>query len=207
MKKVIIPSLQNREKVSCLLKTQLGDDNKFKDFWVSSRSSYGALVLDCRNDLNGTLEWIRAATNARFEGQVAPFCYPHEVFGPDVIFLMWDESFIDFRSAICQAKYRENFSQIDALRTLVPDWLFHQNLSDPEKRQRSIQIPNDVWSDWKTDIETKFIDSEKPCLRLMVQYPMYEKRTAQQNPAPSPATWRVEGTKAKATKETSLIIL
>jgi hypothetical protein len=63
---------------------------------------------------------------SRFEGLVAPFCYPDTLFGPDVVFLMRTPGYSEFRFVASQAKFKNNVNQAEALRTLVPE-LFYRH--------------------------------------------------------------------------------
>lgn len=146
-------------------------------------SSYGVLALDCKGNISDTICWIESATSAQFEGQVAPFCYPDNHFGPDVLFLMWNDDYSEFRTCLSQAKFRKELNQMAALRTLVPEWLYHENRDNDDMRDRSSKLPDELWSKWKV-AETKLITNGRPCLRLMVQYPA--ESTASANPGSVP---------------------
>jgi hypothetical protein len=101
--KLMLPAFQHRERLPNILKKQLGTGHGFEGYLVSSRSSYGVLALDCKGDIARTIEWIETAASAQFEGLVPPFCYPDDNFGPDVMFLMWNNEYTEFRTALAQA--------------------------------------------------------------------------------------------------------
>jgi hypothetical protein len=179
LEKLMLPAFQHRERLPNILKKQLGTDHCFEGYLVSSRSSYGVLALDCKDDIPRTIEWIESAASAQFEGLVPPFCYPDDNFGPDLMFLMWNNEYTEFRTALAQAKFSKGVNQLDALRTLVPKWLYCENRSKEVKR--SSKVNDELWQKWKI-AEAKLIRDDRPCLRLMVQYPAY--RTASAEPGP-----------------------
>ena len=171
--KIMLPAIQ--KKLRALLQTQHKGDNAFPEYNVSCRSAYGVLAMDCKESIESTLNWIEAATNATFEGQVPPFCYPDDHFGPDLMFLMWNNSYSGFISAIAQAKYRRNFTQESALRTITPSLLYHQNRdSEPSVSEKLTEGLKDRWE----RLKEKVIGDDRGCLRLMVQYPSKKKRAA-----------------------------
>jgi len=170
---MMLPGIQKNLEglVKRQLKNQYGFDKFFdSSYSVSSRSSYGVLAVDCKGDIAGTINWIDSAVSARFEGLVAPFCYPDDHFGPDVLFLMWNEEYTKFRAVLTQGKFRTRFNQLDALRTLVPEWLYNENRDKPTKRKRSSKMNENLWKAWE-EAKAKLVGNSKPCLRLMVQYP------------------------------------
>ena len=113
------------------------EDSDAQQLWrfcVSTKSSYGVLSIDVgegNEACEKTIDWIRGATNSTIEGQVPPFCYPDTSIGPDVMYLMWDQSYTDFRACLVQSKFEKNAKKDAALKTLVPDWLYHQSRLDP----------------------------------------------------------------------------
>jgi hypothetical protein len=62
-----------------------------------------------------------------FEGQVPPFFYPDKHFGPDLLLLMWIREYSKFLSVLSQAKFPPEYQIDEALRTLVPELLYHMN--------------------------------------------------------------------------------
>ena len=87
------------------------------------------------------------------------------------------------RLLIAQAKFRKEVNQMAALRTLVPEWLYHEKRDDDDKRQRSSKLSDELWDKWKV-AKTHLIANGRPCLRFMVQYPA--KSTASAIPGPVP---------------------
>jgi hypothetical protein len=59
-------------------------------------------------------------------------------------------------------------NQLDALGTLVPKWLCCENRSKEVKR--SSKVNDELWQKWKI-AKAKLIRDDRPCLRLIVQYP------------------------------------
>jgi hypothetical protein len=176
--KLMLPALQRHAQD--LLKSQLGNNDdgiQFGSYDVSSKSSYGVLALDCKTAPEKTVEWIEAATSASFEGQVPPFCYPDDNFGPDVLFLMWDLTFTNSLSVLSQAKFRPEFPIDDALRTLVPELLYHKNRKTTPVPTTNVKA--DVLKRWNA-VKHRLIGdrvattNEQVCIRLMVQYPRNE---------------------------------
>lgn len=110
--KLMLPAIPKR--LPNILREQLeAHGDILKDFWVSPRSSYGVLALDCKNDISATIKWIEDATAATFEGQVPPFCYPDTSIGPDLMFLLWNEWHTNYISTISQVKFRKGLNQMD----------------------------------------------------------------------------------------------
>jgi hypothetical protein len=177
--KLMLPAFQDRRRLQGILENQLGTGHGFEGYLVSAGSSYGVLALDCKGDIARTIEWIESAASAQFEGLVPPFCYADDNFGPDVMFLMWNNEYTEFRTALAQAKLRKEINQLEALRTLVPKWLYHESRSNNAKR--SSKVNDELWEKWKI-AEAKLIRDDIPCLRLMVQYPA--NRTSSAEPGP-----------------------
>jgi hypothetical protein len=120
----MLPSIQTR--FQNILKSQVVQDSSLVEFTVPEWSAYGVLAIKCETP-SDTIAWINASVDARFEGAVAPFCFPDTLFGPDVAFLMRGRAWVDFRLAALQAKLKFRLNQADALRTLVPALFYHEN--------------------------------------------------------------------------------
>ena len=167
--KLMLPAIQKR--LRSLLKKQHASETDLQDFFVSSRSAYGILAVDCKDSIKSTIEWIEAATKATFEGQVAPFCYPDDHFGPDLMFLMWNYFYTEFVTAISQAKFKLSVKQAEALRSMTPS-LFYKEQRGKEKEAVSAALVRaglvDRWEKVKPNIIS---NNGKGCLRLMIQYP------------------------------------
>jgi hypothetical protein len=180
--RVILPGLlRNREKVEEVALTMVEKEDVLKvlpqNYYSGTRSSYGVLALDAydRNDpTSETLEWIDLSIKARFEGQVPPFCFPCESFGPDLLFLLRKEDFSDFRACLVQAKFRREMSQPEALRTLVPDWLF---FNSRDKAERKLSLTEPHLQKWNS-LKSLLVSGSRPCIRLMVQFPKEKTKTA-----------------------------
>jgi len=132
--KCLLPAIQKR--LSQILHDQLNHHggSVLKDCCVSKRSSYGVLAIKCK-DCVSTIKWIEAATSARFEGKVPPLCYPDSLMGPDLIFLMWNKTHTRFIAVLSQAKYRQAFNHLSALRTITPSLLCHEKRGEPMERK------------------------------------------------------------------------
>lgn len=155
-------------------------------FWSKlsngTRSSYGVLSVDMEakaDKISATLDWIKASLEAKFEGQVPPFCFPVESFGPDIMFLLYDETYSDCRACLVQSKYRRDMNQQEALRTLVPEWLFFSNRDKKKKRALNSNVSAHHEQLWNT-LKQKLVSDERPCIRMLVQYPV--EATASANP-------------------------
>jgi hypothetical protein len=199
--KLMLPAFQHRERLPNILKKQLGTGHGFEGYLVSSRSSYGVLALDCKGDIARTIEWIETAASGQFEGLVPPFCYPDDNFGPDVMFLMWNNEYTEFRTALAQAKFSKGVNPLDGLRTLVPKWLYCENRS--KKVKRSSKVNDELWQKWKT-AEAKLIRDDRPCLRLMVQYPANQTTSAEPGPFHNDSEKSCSGGKGCKRKHDSL---
>jgi hypothetical protein len=175
--KLMLPAIQKR--LPAILREQLqAPGDILKDFWVSSRSSYGVLALDCKTDISATIEWIEDATAATFEGQVPPFCYPDTSIGPDLMFLLWNESYTNCISTICQAKFRKGLNQIEALRTITPSLLYCENRGKVTEGLSSGLKTNDALNQRWEAVKSKLVGQEHGCVRFMVQYPCNQKQNA-----------------------------
>ena len=175
--KVMLPAIQM--KLPQILAKQLDAMGEaLKDLRVPKRSAYGMLAIHCSSPKE-TIQWIEDATKSTFEGQVVPFCYPDEHIGPDLIFLMWDRDYKSYIPVISQAKYREHFNQMDALRTLTPSLLYHQSRDKPDKRKLSTMITSDgdVKTRWEA-VRPMLVGKTQGCVRFMVQYPSYGTASA-----------------------------
>ena len=165
--RVMLPGIQ--QKLQDLLVKQFPDDD-FAGYFVSSRSSYGVLAsVSGADDVAATVKWMQDAAGAKFEGLVPPFCYPDKHFGPDLVFLLWDMQYKKYRIVISQAKFRKESDQARAMRTLVPEWLFHKKHGDPVKRGVG-SIAKKVHPEWASTSVAKKLTTES-CVRLLVQYP------------------------------------
>jgi hypothetical protein len=112
------------------------------------RSAYGVLARACTEPAD-TILWLEASVEARFDGAVEPFCFPDELFGPDLVFFMRDASdLLNFVPVLSQAKFTRNMkSQPAAMLTTVPELLYMDNRGDPnashKKREKSkINVPS-----------------------------------------------------------------
>ena len=174
--RVLLPVLLQDDKgtLKAHFQKQLKESKaqQLEGFFPSTKSSYGVLTLDTveasLDAVMATIKWIEAAVNCTIEGQVEPYCYPDNNFGPDVLYLMWNKLFSDFRSCLVQSKYEKYDHQADALRTLVPDWLYYKNRNKPAERQ--LNLPGSLTQKWNA-VKHKLVSNSRPCLRLLVQCP------------------------------------
>jgi len=174
--KLMLPAIQKR--FPDILQEQLNSKGGvLKNYWVSPRSSYGVLALNC-TDISSTIKWIEDATAAKFEGQVPPFCYPDTSIGPDVIFLMWNEFYTEYIATICQANYRKKLNQLDALRTITPSLLYCENRGKDTVKESSELTKNDALKRRWQAVKPKLVGQEHGCVRFMVQYPSYGTNSA-----------------------------
>ncbi|KAG7370824.1 hypothetical protein IV203_019394 [Nitzschia inconspicua] len=168
----VIPAMRN--KIQDLLEEKFQDGN-FDSYSVSLKSCYGVIAKSCKGAIGDTIAWIESATSAKFEGTVPPFCLPDDQFGPDVICLMWDAGHTKFRPLLAQAKFSVCVAQCEALRTLVPDWLYHQNRKDDTKRMKSDKVDSDRWDQW-CNVRDKLVGQQ--CVRLLIQYPSLASKSS-----------------------------
>lgn len=180
--KVVLAALQ--AKMTSVLEGENAfeeeDDEIFQQYQMPLRSSYGVLAAQC-DQISDTLKWIEKATTAIIEGEVAPFCYPDTAIGPDLIFLMWNHMFTEFLAVIAQAKFKYDIkNQKDALRTITPALLYHENRGN-KYCTTSRHLKEEDKTKWEEVRGNLIGDSSKThgCLRLMVQYPAYKTETAQ----------------------------
>jgi hypothetical protein len=146
---------------------------RFGEYKISTNSSYGVIAKFCKGQggesIGRTLEWLEQVQSATFEGAIASFCFPDELFGPDFVCAMWDMHFGKPRIVICQSKYWERGSQPMALATLVPDWFYHINRAKDGCRLHTAVISNPgLLEKWK-HVETKMKSTH--FVRVLMQYP------------------------------------
>jgi hypothetical protein len=198
----LLPSIQTR--FVKILRSQVGQDSSLVNFMlVPEWSSYGVLAMKCKGP-SDTIEWINAAVHARFEGAVAPFCFPDTLFGPDVVFLMRTRAWGDFRFVALQAKLKYELNQAEALRTVVPEFFYREkranskppsSLKDDKLRGLWEKTEKDLFGIEQVDMtpERKVSKGAKvqkqtgrkrkrDMVRVLVQYPA--ERTASANPGP-----------------------
>lgn len=172
---LLLSPLHDNEKWQDFLEHELdGDGHDFKDYSVFSRSSYGALAKSCKESIADTIQWIKDAASSKFDGQVPPFCFPDDNFGPDVLFLMWNKDHTEFRPVLTQSKFAGTVLQDPALLTTDPTLLYLENRGK-EKQKPSTKLKtkssSELWDNWWDLARPKLLNEERPCLRLMVQYP------------------------------------
>ena len=180
--KVMLPAIQR--KLSSVLRAQHGTVEPLKSYRVSTMSSYGVLAVSCKDSIEETIRWLKRATSPfQFEGQVPPFCYPDDHFGPDLIFLLWDKTFQNYLVCLAQAKFREDFNQSSALRSITPSLLYFENRDRKKNTEPrpSKKLNEDLQNSW-AEVKPRVVGGDKGCLRLMVQYPSYQKETAKPSP-------------------------
>mmetsp|Transcript_19707 Transcript_19707/g.47578 ORF Transcript_19707/g.47578 Transcript_19707/m.47578 type:complete len:864 (+) Transcript_19707:200-2791(+) len=159
--------MKNKSEFQSFLKDNLhGDASKLEGFHPRTLSAYGVL---CRytGDVHATLDWLNDSVNATFEGQVPPFCLPDVNIGPDIIFLLRNDNFVDFRACLMQSKYVEKKTDHkSALLTLVSDLLYFQRRGKEDERI-SAKLDPVALAKWNT-IKEQFISPDRPCLRIYV---------------------------------------
>ncbi|KAG7337312.1 hypothetical protein IV203_030143 [Nitzschia inconspicua] len=194
----LLPSIQTRFQK--ILRSQVGQDSSLVDFMVPEWSSYGVLATRCGEKPAATIAWINAAVKARFEGAVAPFCFPDTLFGPDVAFLMRTHDWSDFRFVALQAKLKLKLNQAEALRTVVPALFYHENRdSKPSSSLKDAQLHSlwkkaeedlfgieqvDITPEGKNQVSMTGRKRKRDMVRVMVQYPADKTKSA--NPGPIP---------------------
>lgn len=161
-----------RSKLIDALRVQFGD--AFRDLHVSEKSAYGVLVRKCKGqsnqDVTKTLEWLKDARKAKFEGTVPPFCFPDDLFGPDIVFILRDKAFRQdsVMFVLCQSKYRTEQNQEKALATVTPTLLYNSNRLNEKKRKLAPWEP--LNKSWGPLLRLAF--ETDPCVRVLVQYPV-----------------------------------
>lgn len=198
--RLLLPGLlMEKRKLHDFVKSHVKDSDvsRLENYDVSVRSAYGVLCVDTSDNIEETIDWVKRSLEAKFEGQVAPFCYPDVIIGPDVIFLLRNRNnYEDFLACFVQSKYViEVTNQQDALRTLVPDLLFHQSRGKPGKVKLSEQLCADLANKWD-NLKDKLVCDHRPCLRLLVQMPAEPTAAAVFGGVPPDAT----GPKSKSTR-------
>jgi hypothetical protein len=160
--------------VHALSKGELGIEyDKIKDEWKKltkiGSSSYGVLAVRCTT-AEQVMDWLRASIDSTLDGQVAPFCFPDEKMGPDLLFFLRDPNDWDsWRLTMWQHKFSNATNQAAAMRTVDPDLLYH------EKRDTSpvSALEGDSLNAWET-IRTELfgeISGARPPMSVLLQYP------------------------------------
>lgn len=200
--KLMLPAIQDHLPRLLQAQQEASEYEVLSKFRVSARSAYGVLAIDCKTDISATIKWIEDAASASFEGQVAPFCYPDNFMGPDLLFLMWNQGHTEFVGCLSQAKYRKDINLTGALRTIMPSLLYHENRGKKDECLTGM-LQGDLKTRWEK-VKPKLIGSTYGCVRLMVQYPCHKKETAVPGivedddcSAPKPGTAPKAGTKRK----------
>lgn len=169
-----------RSKLQHLL-NQAFPESDLAKLSASRISSYGTIAKSCRGQTSAgairqLLDWVESATSAKFEGTVPPFCLPSENFGPDVVCLLWNQLYTTYSTVLCQAKFKESQSQPEALRTLVPEWLFFDR-RDTENRALTNILVTPELERWK-NLESKLVGRNISLLRCLVEFPVSNTKTS-----------------------------
>ncbi|KAG7350242.1 hypothetical protein IV203_009602 [Nitzschia inconspicua] len=178
--KVLIPAIQR--KFQNVLKEQLGTSGDIltENYTVPYRSAYGVLGVSCETPAQ-TMQWIYDSTVSTFEGQVPPFCFPDVYIGPDLIFLLWNDTHTDYIAVISQIKYKKGLKQLDALRTITPSLLYHDNRGKGSQRYSGVITSDDDLKRRWEDVKPRLVGrdgSQYGCVRFMIQYPCDSTRSA-----------------------------
>ena len=144
--------------------------NQFQ-YHISTRSAYGVVARSSKGqkatNLAETMIWLEQARGASFEGLLPPILLPDDLFGPDLVCLMWEKQFKKYRFIICQSKYKTEQSQREALLTLTPALFYHSNRGKtptPSKQLEKTLVKNH-WNKLQ-----KVLDAER-FVRVLMMYP------------------------------------
>lgn len=125
------------------------------------------------------LDWIDSATSATFGGSVPPFCFPSELFGPDVVCLLRDDDDHQKIGTVpCQAKLEKQQSQTDALRSTVPERFFCEN-KDTMARAMNENGSGPKLQRWKNDLDSKLVGASVSLVRCPVEFLVNATRNSQ----------------------------
>jgi hypothetical protein len=179
---LLVPAILENYHAVC--QYQLGAAYRH-EFKVPVKSAYGVLAVKC-STVGATLAWMNdAMASAEFEGLVPPCCLPDEHFGPDLVFLTWNETRTDFKFVLVQAKFKNKIAnQQDALRTVDPKLLYHQDRGKPSPKLSRMVQQGDLLQQWH-DVRARMLDvkadgtHEKAVVRMLVQFPAPKTRTVQ----------------------------
>ena len=170
-----------RKKLKDLLGETFSDSNELANLHAPTKSSYGVMAKSCKGQSSekiiGLLDWIDSATSATFEGTVPPFCFPTEMLGPDVVCLLRDDGYRNIGTVLCQAKFSSVQSQPEALRTVVPEWLFYEN-RDKEERGINKKFGGEELQRWN-NLKSKLVGDDIPLVRCLIEYPVNATRSSQ----------------------------
>ena len=65
-------------------------------YYISARSAYGVVARSSKGqkptNMAETMKWLEEARIASFEGALPPILFPDDLFGPDLVLLMWDQT-------------------------------------------------------------------------------------------------------------------
>jgi hypothetical protein len=169
-------------KFDAILKEQLSSvvpTSEQNRFTLSPRSAYGLLAVNCES-MSDTWDWIERSTDTqslRFENQVPPFCFPDNACGPDLLFLLWNQEFTEYQPVLCQAKFRKKVDQVKAIRTIIPELLYHEKRDTPASTTLCSVLKKNVSLKNRWDaIRNRLLNIEggtrkRKVVRFMVQYP------------------------------------
>lgn len=149
------------------LSSMLTEFTEMKPFDLSAKSSYGVVLRNC-NTGEETMEWIEQATAATFEGTVEPFCSPDDNMGADLLSLLWNSSYTDYRPLLAQAKFEMDTVWEKALETLVRKWFWMQkrNTADAKLKYTNPELVKRCEAANK-----KIAPDDKSCVRLLIAFP------------------------------------
>jgi hypothetical protein len=157
---------------------QVGDVLGVETWRVPSKSAYGVLALKC-DTMEETVAWLESAVQSRLDGMVAPFCLPDNMFGPDMVFLRWNDEHDSFRPVFAQKDKFKNVSQMPhhetevqqgAMLTITPSLLYHTN-RDAANPQACVTVAcQDRWTAVRqTLLYVGDGAQRRPTTRLMIQ--------------------------------------
>jgi hypothetical protein len=156
-----------RAKFDAIGESQVGAALGVETFKVPTKSSYGVLALKCTK-VAETLSWLEDAVASPFEGTVPPFCLPDVNFGPDIVFLRWNDNHDDFRPVFAQVKLKSKTQaskrevQVGAMLTIVPSLLYYEKRGT-SKSKPARGVANNNKELWKA-VRTKLLDMDTSSL-------------------------------------------
>ena len=97
-----------------------------------------------------------------------PFCFPDVIIGPDILALMWNPYYTDYRLMLIKSTFKIAVAEESALATLVPEWLYMS------KRNTSAATPafttTESVQSWEA-AKKLLVPDDKECVRVLIKYP------------------------------------
>ncbi|MCG8429323.1 MAG: hypothetical protein MI754_18380, partial [Chromatiales bacterium] len=154
--------------------------------WTFGLTAYGVVVRKCTTPKE-TMEWIDQSLKSHISGSIPPFCFPDETMGPDLLALLHKtDNWKTTTMCLWQMKMRKQANQAEALRVVMPEFLFMEN----RDRNPVWALENDEEKSKWEELYKKLYGEERTKKRkrggfsVLVQYPAKVTRTSKTGAIP-----------------------